>query len=193
MFQAVPPPIIRSTKLYIQRQLTIPDTVCTVLCSWWWAEEPPETRREIIEINRSRYRCILLVVLQRYTCDARTYERQISKVNPVYSFSPQSSLQLQSTIQSTASVHNPAYSFSPQSSLQLQSTIQSTASVHNPVYNFSPQSSLQLQIRHDFSLPPRCRWDLCPFGMVANYQSTLRNIPEERRSKLKIVFFRNLF
>jgi hypothetical protein len=23
--------------------LTIPDTVCTVLCSWWWAEEPPET------------------------------------------------------------------------------------------------------------------------------------------------------
>jgi hypothetical protein len=62
MFQAVPPPIIRSTKLYIQRQilskhncclllswmrwiaagssisLTIPDAVCTVLCSWWWAE-----------------------------------------------------------------------------------------------------------------------------------------------------------
>jgi len=52
MFQAVPPPIIRSTKLYIQRQalsnqycclllsaagssigLTIPDTVCIVLCS----------------------------------------------------------------------------------------------------------------------------------------------------------------
>jgi len=51
MFQAVPPPIIRSTKLSIQRQvlsdqccclllsagssigLTIPDAVCTVLCS----------------------------------------------------------------------------------------------------------------------------------------------------------------
>ena len=77
MFQAVPPPIIRSTKLYIQHQvlskqycclllswmrcnsicstwaassstgLTIPDVVCTVLCSWWWAEEPPETCRAI--------------------------------------------------------------------------------------------------------------------------------------------------
>jgi len=27
-----------------------------------------------MEINRSRKRCILLAVLQRYTCDARTYE-----------------------------------------------------------------------------------------------------------------------
>ena len=27
--------------------LTIPDAVCTVLCSWWWAEEPPETYRAI--------------------------------------------------------------------------------------------------------------------------------------------------
>jgi len=25
--------------------LTIPDAVCTVLCSWWWAEESPETCR----------------------------------------------------------------------------------------------------------------------------------------------------
>ena len=68
MLQAVPPPIIRSTKLCIQRQvfsnqycclllstiaagssigMTIPDAVCTVLCSWWWAEEPPETCRAI--------------------------------------------------------------------------------------------------------------------------------------------------
>jgi hypothetical protein len=78
MFQAGPPPIIRSTKLYIHRQLlsnqywclllswmrwnsrefqlihdsssigsTIPDAVCTVLCSWWWAEELPETCRAI--------------------------------------------------------------------------------------------------------------------------------------------------
>jgi len=23
--------------------LTIPNAVCTVLCSWWWAEETPET------------------------------------------------------------------------------------------------------------------------------------------------------
>jgi len=27
--------------------LTIPDAVCTVLCSWWWAEEPPEICRAI--------------------------------------------------------------------------------------------------------------------------------------------------
>jgi hypothetical protein len=27
--------------------LTIPDVVCTVLCSWWWAEKPPETCRAI--------------------------------------------------------------------------------------------------------------------------------------------------
>jgi len=27
--------------------LTIPDAVCTVLCSWWWAEGPPETFRAI--------------------------------------------------------------------------------------------------------------------------------------------------
>jgi hypothetical protein len=27
--------------------LTIPDAVCTVMCSWWWAEEPPETCRAI--------------------------------------------------------------------------------------------------------------------------------------------------
>jgi hypothetical protein len=72
MFQAVTPAIIRSTKLYIQRQvlsnqycclllswmrwklasisstiaagssigLKIRDAVCTVLCSWWWTEEP---------------------------------------------------------------------------------------------------------------------------------------------------------
>jgi len=78
-FQAFPPPIIMSIKLYIQRQvlsnqycclllpwmrwnvssisstitasssigLTIPDAVCTVLSSWWWAEETPETCRAI--------------------------------------------------------------------------------------------------------------------------------------------------
>jgi hypothetical protein len=27
--------------------LTIPDAVYTVLCSWWWANEPPETCRAI--------------------------------------------------------------------------------------------------------------------------------------------------
>jgi len=67
-FQAVPPPIIRSAKLYIQRQVLSNQYCClllswvswnssvlvwqyltlyAVLCSWWWAEEPPETRRAI--------------------------------------------------------------------------------------------------------------------------------------------------
>ena len=95
MFQAVPPPIIRSTKLYVQHQvlsnqycclllswmrwnsvafhlihdsssirLTIPDAVCTVLCFWWWAEEPPETcrtiyRNEQIEIKLHLVGCTL--------------------------------------------------------------------------------------------------------------------------------------
>jgi len=65
MFQAVPPPIIRSTKLHTASGIvkpillpaaivdemelygipSIPDAVFTVLCFWWWAEEPPETCR----------------------------------------------------------------------------------------------------------------------------------------------------
>jgi hypothetical protein len=32
--------------------LTIPDAVCIVLCSWCWAEEPPETCRAI---HRNKY------------------------------------------------------------------------------------------------------------------------------------------
>jgi hypothetical protein len=32
--------------------LTIPDAICTVLCSWWWAEEPPETCRVIYRNKR---------------------------------------------------------------------------------------------------------------------------------------------
>ena len=31
-----------------QYWLTIPEALCTVLCSWWWAEEPPE--RASVEI-----------------------------------------------------------------------------------------------------------------------------------------------
>jgi len=94
MFQSVSSPIIRSTKLYIQRQvlfkpillpaaivdemelmefhlihdsssigLTIPDAVCTI-----FAPHDGQTNRlkyveQFIEINRSRKRCILLVVL----------------------------------------------------------------------------------------------------------------------------------
>ena len=37
-----------------QYQLTIPEAVCTVMCSWWWAEEPPETYRASVETNNSR-------------------------------------------------------------------------------------------------------------------------------------------
>ena len=88
MFQAVPPPIIRSTQPYIQLQLlstdtaarrfrgldgtdcsslhlihdtskqqywlTVPEALCTVMCSWWWAEEPPETCSASVELNKSR-------------------------------------------------------------------------------------------------------------------------------------------
>jgi len=107
MFQAVPPPIIRSTKLYTHRQilsnqscclllswirwnlrstsstiatgssigLTISDDVCTVLCSWWWAEEPPETcgaiyRNKWIEKTLRRVGCTLEIYLWR--TDIRT-------------------------------------------------------------------------------------------------------------------------
>ena len=37
-----------------QNLLTIPEAVCTVMCSWWWAEEPPETCTASVEINKSR-------------------------------------------------------------------------------------------------------------------------------------------
>ena len=37
-----------------QYWLTIPGAVYTVLCSWWWADEPPETCRASVEINKSR-------------------------------------------------------------------------------------------------------------------------------------------
>ena len=34
--------------------LTITEAVCTVMYSWWWVEEPPETCRASVEINKSR-------------------------------------------------------------------------------------------------------------------------------------------
>ena len=37
-----------------QYWLTIPEAECTVVCSWWWAEEPPEKCRASVEINKSR-------------------------------------------------------------------------------------------------------------------------------------------
>ena len=36
-----------------QQYLTT-EAVCTVMCSWWWAEEPPETCSESVERNKSR-------------------------------------------------------------------------------------------------------------------------------------------
>ena len=86
MFQAVPPPIIRSTKLYVQRQISS-NQYCCLLLSWMrWSKVPYHPRQlyvqfcapddgrrnrlkhveQIIEINRSRKHCILLVVLQIY-------------------------------------------------------------------------------------------------------------------------------
>ena len=68
MIQAVPPLIIRSTKLYIQRQ-GLSNQYCCLLqfCA------PDDGRRshpkhvkQFIEINRSRKRCILFVVLYIY-------------------------------------------------------------------------------------------------------------------------------
>ena len=43
----------------------IPDAVCTVLSSWWWAEKPPETCRALTVIKNIVYHCILLVILKR--------------------------------------------------------------------------------------------------------------------------------
>jgi len=40
--------------------LTMPDAACTVLCSWWWAEEPPETCRAIYR-NKQVEKTLLLV------------------------------------------------------------------------------------------------------------------------------------
>jgi len=86
MFQAVPPPIIRSTQLHKQLQVLSTNTAASCyrgwdgtqwrsisstiaasssigwqhlklfvqFCSWWWAEEPPETCRASLEIDNSR-------------------------------------------------------------------------------------------------------------------------------------------
>jgi hypothetical protein len=44
---------------------TIPEAVCTAMCFWWWAEEPPETCRASVKIkNKKRY--ILLAVTGKY-------------------------------------------------------------------------------------------------------------------------------
>jgi hypothetical protein len=44
----------------------MPEAVCTVMCSWWWAEEPPETYRASVKINKFKKHCILLGVICNY-------------------------------------------------------------------------------------------------------------------------------
>ena len=80
MFQTVPPPIIRSTKLYIQRQVLSNQYCCMLqqaavlvgryLTLYVQFCAPDDGRRnrlkhveQFIEINGSRKRCVLLVVL----------------------------------------------------------------------------------------------------------------------------------
>ena len=94
MFQAVSPPIIRSSKTVhtasgiCQACLLLPlavavskldiyQMVCIkFLSSWWWAEKPPETCRALTVIKNIVYRCILLVILKKYINDARYHERK---------------------------------------------------------------------------------------------------------------------
>jgi len=55
MFQAVPPPIIRSTKLYIQRQV-LSNQYCCLLISWmWWNVVPSHPRTSFHLIHDSSY------------------------------------------------------------------------------------------------------------------------------------------
>ena len=85
MFRTVSPSIIRSLRLYIQHQVYVieflwllasgnemelvpaskqlaepvwhtPDTVCTVLESWWWTERPSETCRMLFQ-NKINLTC----------------------------------------------------------------------------------------------------------------------------------------
>jgi hypothetical protein len=48
---------------YEQYWLTVPEAVCTVMCSWWWEEEPSETYRTSIKINKLKKHFILFVVI----------------------------------------------------------------------------------------------------------------------------------
>ena len=64
MFQAVPPPIIRSTKLYIQRQV-LSNQYCCRLLSWMrWNVPPPIIRSTKLYIQRqvlsNQYCCLVL-------------------------------------------------------------------------------------------------------------------------------------
>jgi hypothetical protein len=82
VFQAVPPPTIRSTKLYIQRKALSNQYYCLLLSWMRWngvrqyltlyvqfcapdngRRNRPKNVEQFIAINRSRKRCILLAVL----------------------------------------------------------------------------------------------------------------------------------
>ena len=42
------------------------EAVRTVMCSWWWAGEPPETCRASVKLNKFKKRWILLAVIWNY-------------------------------------------------------------------------------------------------------------------------------
>jgi len=46
--------------------LTIPESVCTFMCSWWWTEEPPDIYKASVKINKFKNICLLLVVINNY-------------------------------------------------------------------------------------------------------------------------------
>ena len=90
-FQAVSPPIIRSSKTVhtapgkCQACLLLPLAVGAskldiypMLCvqflsSWWWAKKPPETCTALTVIKNIVWRCILLVILKK--CRDLTWQR----------------------------------------------------------------------------------------------------------------------
>jgi len=53
----------------------LPEAVCTIVCSWWWAQEPPETCKASVKINKFKKNCILLAVICNYItyCNRKTY------------------------------------------------------------------------------------------------------------------------
>ena len=100
MFQVVPPHIIRSKSVLAASGtvkpillhaaswmrwklasipstigLTIPDAICTVFCSWWWAEEPSETCRAIYR-NKWIEKTLHLVGCSRKFCRMQSIHSQ---------------------------------------------------------------------------------------------------------------------
>jgi hypothetical protein len=87
MFRTVFPSIIRSSRLHIQQQVYVKQllllcavAVFSVLSSWWWRKDRPKHVQCFTRINNLRNRCILLVLLYQIYYDARTYERQKTRM-----------------------------------------------------------------------------------------------------------------